>query len=113
VRCWEGMVGSLTCWGKVAGILLCALLAVMSIASPLCPACAGFGGQHSHAPVAGKGLPPASDDCNGVCSCCGFQWLPAAQKQAPAVVLITPPPVPQVVDYPSRSTPPPFLPPRA
>jgi hypothetical protein len=114
VRSCERMLGSVTTRSKVTGLLLCALLAVMSIVSPMCPACSGFGSQHiGHTPVAGKGLPPANDDCNGVCSCCGFQWLPAAQMRPPAVAVVTPPSIPQSGDYPSRSTPPPFQPPRA
>jgi hypothetical protein len=61
------MFGSVTTRSTVTGLLLCALLAVMSIVSPICPACDGFGSQHiGHAPVAGKGFPPANDDCNGL-----------------------------------------------
>jgi hypothetical protein len=113
VRSCERMHGPVTTRSKASVLLLCALLAVMSFVSPICPACDGFGNQHiDHAHVAGKGLPPANDDCNGVCSCCGFQWLPAAQMQPPALAVVAPPSTPQRGDYPSCSTPPPFLPPR-
>jgi hypothetical protein len=94
-------------------LLLCALVLVMSIMSPICPACDGFGSQYiGHAHVAGKGLPPVNDGCNGVCSCCGFQWLPATQLQLPTVTVVKAPFLSQRGSYPSRFTPPPFLPPR-
>jgi len=99
---------------KVAALLLCALIAVMSIVSPICPACDELGNQPiSHVHIAGKALPHASDDCNGVCSCCGFDWLPSMQTQLPAVAIVTTVPVSRNEHYPSRFTPPPFLPPRA
>src|SRR5438105_12396106 len=41
----ERMLGPLITRRKATGLLLCALLAVMSIVSPICPACDGFGSQ--------------------------------------------------------------------
>jgi hypothetical protein len=98
----------------VAVLLLCALLAVMSIVSSFCPRCDGSGDQYmSQAHVIGKTLPPASDDCDGVCSCCGFHWLAPMEMRLPTVAGVTTLPIPYDEHYPSRLAPPPFLPPRA
>jgi hypothetical protein len=107
---------------KSVVLLLCALLAVMSIVSPVCPACDGLGNlggsgngnrniNHTH--LAGTALPPTGDDCNGVCSCCGFHWLLPIEQQLPTVAIVTTLSIPHDEPYPSRLAPPPFLPPRS
>ena len=98
---------------RVAGLLLCVLVIVMSMVSPICPACDGLGGNHNHSTtVAGSLLLPAIDSCNGVCSCCGFHWIEQISMQLPGTNYVAE--ISSVTDggYPSRLTPPPFLPPR-
>lgn len=99
---------------EIAAAFLCVLLTVLSVVSPMCPACdIPGGGYPGHSHLADKMPPPANDDCNHVCSCCGFQWLPVARVQIVAVADVMPFAVPTSDDYPGRTTPPPFLPPRA
>ena len=105
---------SITNRSKGAALLLCALLVVMSIVSPICPTCDGLGSWHSsHAPLAGKQAPPVNDTCNGVCSCCGFHWLPPQQTQLFTVSVVRIVPVLWKEHYPTHYAAPPFLPPRA
>jgi hypothetical protein len=60
---------------------LCALIALMSALSPICGACDDIGTFHSSPAHSIDKIPPASpvDQCNGVCSCCGFHWLPVVE----------------------------------
>ncbi|MGD0443299.1 MAG: hypothetical protein ABSA39_05115 [Edaphobacter sp.] len=108
------MRGALSSRREIAAAFLCVLLAVLSVVSPICPACdIPGGGLPGHSRLADKMPPPANDDCNRVCSCCGFQWLPVAETQIAAVANVTPFVVLTSDDYSGRTTPPPFLPPRA
>src|ERR1700761_3983775 len=63
--------------------LLCALVALMSFLSPICSACDDLVTVPSSLAHSVNKIPPPSpvDHCNGVCSCCGFHWLPAAEPQ--------------------------------
>jgi len=99
--------------------LLCALVVVMSIVSPLCSACDGIGTVHNAvvhaiANTADK-LPPGApaDQCNGVCSCCGFHWLPVVEPAVSQVALLTPVFSAQEQRLASRQLAPLFQPPRA
>jgi hypothetical protein len=99
---------------KFAVALLCTLLAVVSILSPICSACDGLGGLSiSHVHVAGKALPPTSDACTGVCSCCGFHWLPAIRTCLPTSAIVAAISIPEDQREPSLWTRAPFQPPRA
>jgi hypothetical protein len=99
---------------KAVVFVFCALIVAMSIVSPICPACDGLGSPHiNHSSVFGKALPSINDDCNGVCSCCGFQWLPSIKARLADVAIVTTVSIPQDEHYPSRFVPPLFLPPRS
>ncbi len=107
------MLDSLQSQGRFAVLLLCVLLVVMSTASPICPACDGLGGGHvSAAHNAGKMLPPTNDECNGVCSCCGYHWVQSAELQLALSEAVTGLYAAAEPSYTSRSLPPPFHPPR-
>src|ERR1700731_4690013 len=66
---------------RIAACLLCMVLAWLSVSSPHCDLCDG-----PHETIVSSSLHPAvnhpapveQDACNGVCSCCGFHWLPDA-----------------------------------
>src|ERR1700760_2360085 len=63
---------------RMAAWLLCIVLAWLSVGSPHCDHCDGpFVTTiiSSPQPLVGHPAPPEPDDCNGVCSCCGFHWL--------------------------------------
>jgi hypothetical protein len=68
---------------RMAAWLLCMMLAWISVSSPHCDLCDG-----PHATVFSSSLHPAvhhptplqPDDCSGVCSCCGFHWLPVGKS---------------------------------
>jgi hypothetical protein len=74
-----GMKRSVKATTRIAAGLLCMVLAWLSVSSPHCDLCDG-----PHATIVSSALHPAvnhpapvgQDACNGVCSCCGFQWLP-------------------------------------
>jgi hypothetical protein len=63
----------------MAAWLLCMMLAWIAVSSPHCDLC-----DATQATVLSPPLQPAvhhpspvkPEDCNGVCSCCGFHWVP-------------------------------------
>src|ERR1700689_1471525 len=90
---------------RIAAWLLCTVLAWLSVGSPHCDLC-----DEPHATIIASSLhlvvshpaPVVPDACNGVCSCCGFHWLPdpdpvlsfihtvstASQAEAPSPLLM-------------------------
>jgi hypothetical protein len=64
---------------RIAAWLLCTVLAWLSVTTPHCDLCDGphatIVASSSH-PVVNHPVPVEPDACNGVCSCCGFHWLP-------------------------------------
>jgi len=100
---------------RIAAWVLCMMLAWLSVCSPHCDLCDG-----PHATVVSAFLHPAlthpapgeRDSCNGVCSCCGFHWLPDARPLLTLVqTLSTMSPV-EVAAPPSMPRPSPDRPPR-
>ena len=94
--------------------LFCALIVLMSAVSPLCGACDGLGTVHSSLPHAIDKIPPSSpvDQCNGVCSCCGFHWLPVSGSRKDQIALLLLAPTIEKQRFVSRHLAPPFQPPR-
>ncbi len=68
---------------RLASLLLCLLLAWLSFAAPPCALCdtphAPLVTVPSHPTAAHLPAPTQPDDCNGICACCGFHWLPASR----------------------------------
>jgi hypothetical protein len=65
---------------RVWAWLLCALLFWLTANPPHCDLCDGvsFAAAPGHESVANRSRPVAPDDCNGICSCCGFHGIPYA-----------------------------------
>jgi hypothetical protein len=63
---------------RIAALLLCFVIAWLSVSSPHCDLCDGPHATilSSLHPVINHPAPVEPDICNGVCSCCGFHWLP-------------------------------------
>src|SRR5882757_6649337 len=95
--------------------LLCLLIVLMSMVSPLCSACDGIGTVHSSLAHTANTMPPSSsiDQCNGVCSCCGFHWLPASEPTEGPIALLPFAASNQKQRLVSCQLAPPFQPPRA
>ena len=95
--------------------LLCALVVLMSVLSPICSACDDLVTLSSSLAHGVNEIPPPSpvDQCNGVCSCCGFHWLPAAEPQESQISLLHVIPSTAKQRLVSRQLAPPFQPPRS
>jgi hypothetical protein len=77
----KNMDRAITTRAYVVAWLLCAVLIGLAIHSPHCDRCDSpyfFTSSLSQQPVANHPLPSAPDNCNGICWCCGFHWLPNA-----------------------------------
>ena len=68
--------------------LMCVLVAWISLSSPHCDLCDGprvsVASSLSHTFVH-PSPPVEKDECNGVCSCCGFHWVP---ESGPVLTLV-------------------------
>src|ERR1700761_1886161 len=62
--------------------LLCALLFWVTANPPHCDLCDGvsFAAASVHQSLFEHSHPVAPDNCNGICSCCGFHGLPNVQQ---------------------------------
>jgi|SRR5579859_1187074 len=73
---------------RIAAWLLCMVLGWLSVNAPHCGLCDGLlatiGSSLLHSAV-NHPAPVEQDTCNGVCSCCGFHWLPDAD---PVLILL-------------------------
>ncbi|HEY0162245.1 MAG TPA: hypothetical protein VGB69_06175 [Edaphobacter sp.] len=99
---------------RAAGLLLCILVAAVSLVALICPACDGVGEVHVHpVALAGSMMPPASDGCDGACSCCGLHMARPVAAELPATTFIVQLPFAANDRSPSWFTSPPFLPPRS
>jgi hypothetical protein len=77
----RNMDRAITTRACVVAWLLCAVLIGLAIHSPHCDRCdSPYFSTSSllQQPVANHPLPSAPDNCNGICWCCGFHWLPNA-----------------------------------
>ena len=63
---------------RVWALLLCALLFWLTANPPHCDLCDGvsFTVVSAHQPILKHSHPVAPDNCNGICTCCGFYGLP-------------------------------------
>ena len=63
---------------RIAAWLLCLVMTWLSVSSPHCDLCDGPHATifSSLRPVINHPAPVEPGACNGVCSCCGFHWLP-------------------------------------
>jgi hypothetical protein len=112
----SGMKYTVQAGTRIATWMLCVVLALLSASSPHCDLCDGPHAtvlSSSSQPALNHPAPTEPDTCNGVCSCCGFHWLPDTGQlltSVPVVSAITPaevtPPLPAF-----RSSP--YRPPRA
>ncbi len=67
---------------RVWAWLLCALLFWLTTNPPHCDLCDGvsFTVASAHQSILKHSHPAAPDDCNGICSCCGFHGLPNVRQ---------------------------------
>ena len=68
--------------------LVCVVMAWMSLSSPQCERCDGprvsVVSSSSHR-VAHPSSPVERDECNGVCTCCGFHWVPESEPMLSSI----------------------------
>ena len=77
----RNMDRAITTRGYVVAWLLCVVLTGLAIQSPHCDRCDGpdfFTSSLAQQPLANQPLPSVPDNCNRICWCCGFHWLPNA-----------------------------------
>ena len=77
----RNMGRAITTRGYVVAWLLCVVLTGLAIHSPHCDRCDGpdfFTSSLAQQPLADHPRPSVPDNCNGICWCCGFHWLPNA-----------------------------------
>jgi hypothetical protein len=100
---------------RIAAWVLCVMLAWLSVRSPHCDLCDG-----PHATVLSSSMHPAlthpapaePDTCNGVCSCCGFHWLPDTRSLLTSVQTVSAMPPVEVALPPLTPRQSPYRPPR-
>jgi hypothetical protein len=100
---------------RVAAWVLCIMLAWLSVHSPHCDLCDGPHAtllSSSTHPALTHPAPAEPDTCNGVCSCCGFHWLPDTRPLLSLILTVSAMP-PVEVALPSLTPrPSPYRPPR-
>ncbi|HXB23025.1 MAG TPA: hypothetical protein VNV88_16670 [Candidatus Solibacter sp.] len=71
----------------LASVLLC-MLALISVASPLCPACSEIAGDSTtQVALHGAQHQDNAPDCNkDTCSCCGFQFVTTSPGTVPTPI---------------------------
>jgi hypothetical protein len=112
----SGMKHTVHAGTRMAAWLLCMMLAWISVSSTHCDLCDG-----PHATVFSSSLHPAvhhpsplkPDDCNGVCSCCGFHWLPVGEPIPRLLQIVSTASLAEVAPPPLPPRTSPFRPPRA
>ena len=74
----SGMKPTVNATTRIAAWLLCMVMTWLSVSPPHCDLCDGPHATilSSLHPVINHPAPVEPDACNGVCSCCGFHWLP-------------------------------------
>src|ERR1700761_5518398 len=100
---------------RIAAWLLCMMLAWISVSSPHCDLCDGTQAavfSHSLHPAVHPPFPPGPDECNGVCSCCGFHWVPVDRPIARWLQIVSPALLAEVALPPLTPRTSPFRPPR-
>src|ERR1700761_9562720 len=104
---------------RIAAALLCIVLAWISVNTPHCDRCDGpraIALTSTHGAIehllTEHTLPVEPDDCNGVCACCGFHWLPDIRPLPSPVERVSIAPHGTIPEFRSASRPLLFRPPR-